>query len=249
MTSMPETILPLIFLVALAYASVGHGGASGYLAVLALFGFSPSAMAPSALALNLLVSATALWAYGRAGFFVPRLFWPFAAASIPMAFVGGLLEVSPRLYSRLLAAALLLAAVRIALQGLHPSEEAAARPPRLGLALPVGAGIGLLSGVVGVGGGIFLSPLLLLARWADAKRAAAASAAFILANSAAGLYGHAGRKGLDLAGLGPLVLAAFLGGLAGSWIGARRLGGPALRFALAGVLAVAAFKMSRLALL
>ena len=246
---MPETIYPLIFLVALAYASVGHGGASGYLAVLALFGFSPSSMAPSALALNLLVSATAFWAYSRAGYFVPRLFWPFAAASVPMAFLGGLLEIPVRIYSWLLAAALLFAAVRITLEGLRSAEETLVRPPRLGIALPVGAGIGFLSGVVGVGGGIFLSPILLLMRWADAKRTSAASAAFIWVNSAAGLYGHITRKGLDAAELWPMVLAAFLGGIIGAQIGARRLSSAALRFALAGVLIVAAFKMSRIALL
>lgn len=233
---------------ALAYSSVGHGGASGYLAVLALFGFAPLVMAPSALTLNLLVSTTALWAYNRAGYFVPRLFWPFAVTSIPMAFLGGLLEVPIKIYSWLLAAALLFAAIRIALEGLKTQEENLMRPPRLAIALPAGAAIGFLSGILGVGGGIFLSPILLLMRWADAKRTAAASAAFIWVNSAAGLYGHINREGLEVAKLWPLVLAAFLGGLLGSQIGARRLRGTALRFVLAGVLVVAALKISWTAL-
>jgi uncharacterized membrane protein YfcA len=241
---MPETIYPLIFLVALAYSSVGHGGASGYLAVLALFGFAPLVMAPSALALNLLVSTTAFLAYSRAGYFVPRLFWPFAMTSIPMAFLGGLLKVPVWIYSWLLAAALLFAAIRIVLEGLKSQEEILLRPPRLGVALPAGAAIGFLSGLLGVGGGIFLSPILLLMRWADTKRTAAASAAFIWVNSAAGLYGPINREGLDIAKLWPLVLAAFLGGLLGSQIGARRLRGTALRFVLAGVLVVAALKIS-----
>ncbi|MBI4055379.1 MAG: sulfite exporter TauE/SafE family protein [Elusimicrobia bacterium] len=245
---MSEAIYPLIFLVALAYASVGHGGASGYLAVLALFGFSPKEMAPSALALNLLVSATAFLAYWRSGFFDRRLFWPFAVASIPAAFLGGMLPVPLGLYSGLLMAALLFAAFRLALASTPlRSEEEMVHPPRLCLALPVGGGIGLLSGMVGVGGGIFLSPVLLLMRWADARRTAAVSACFIWVNSAAGLYGHLSRSGLDVVSLWPLVVAAFFGGLIGSHLGAQRFGEIALRRVLAAVLVVTAFKVSRLA--
>lgn len=238
-----EAICPLIFLVAMAYSSVGHGGASGYLLVLALSGFAPAQMAPSALVLNLLVSGVAFLAYRREGYFVPKLFWPFTLASVPAAFLGGLLEVSPKLYSGLLAVAILFSAFRLlTVKGQGEAQNTFSGPP-LRLALPIGACIGLLSGIIGIGGGIFLSPVLILLRWADAKRAAAASACFIWINSLAGLYGHSARNSPDIGGLGPLIIAAFLGGLIGSHFGARRLGGAALCRVLASVLAVAAVKL------
>lgn len=237
-----ETAYPLVFLVALAYAAVGHGGASGYLAVLGLLGFAPSELAAGALALNVLVSGLAFAAYWRAGHLVPSLLWPFALASVPAAFIGGLATVPAWLYSRLLAAALLFAALRVFIAAAPEDAPRLAPPPGLRLTLPVGGLIGLLSGIVGVGGGIFLSPLLILSRWASLKQAAAASAGFILLNSLAGLYGHASRRPLELAGLWPLVLAAGAGGLIGSHLGARRLGDAALRRALALVLVAAAVK-------
>ncbi len=240
---MPMEIYPLVFLVALAYSSVGHGGASGYLAVLALFGFMPKEMASSALVLNLLVAGTAFVAYWKSGHFQFRLFWPFALTSVPCALIGGLIDAPARIYSGLLALVLAYAAFRLAFASKGHGEEEPLRVPGLAVALPVGAAIGLLSGLIGVGGGIFLTPILLLFRWADAKRSAAASAAFIWVNSVAGLYGHAGRQGLDAAGLWPLVLAAFLGGIAGSSIGARYFTVPVMKRVLAGVLVIAAFKM------
>ena len=197
----------LFFLVALAYSSVGHGGASGYLAVMSLFSFAPAQMAPSALLLNLLVAGTATVNYWRAGHFSGRLLAPFAAASVPAAFLGGLTAVSFRLYSLLLGVVLVYGAVRLALPASGSGEESFLRPPRAALALPVGAGIGYLSGIVGVGGGIFFSPLVLLLRWADTKRTAGVSAAFIFVNSAAGLYGHLSRTQMDWRALLPLVVA------------------------------------------
>lgn len=238
-----EAISPLIFLVAMVYSSVGHGGASGYLLVLALSGFTPAEMAPSALVLNLLVSGVAFIAYWRAGYFVHKLFWPFALASVPAAFIGGILEVSPKLYSGLLAAAILFSMFRLlTVKSRGEGQNVFSSPPLL-LALPIGASIGLLSGIIGIGGGIFLSPVLILLRWADAKHAAAASACFIWVNSLAGLYGHSARQMPDAGQLWPLVIAAFLGGLIGSRLGARRLGGAALCRVLASVLAVAAVKL------
>jgi len=236
-------IYPLIFMIALAYSSVGHGGASGYLAVLALFGFMPKEMASSALVLNLLVAGTAFVAYWKNGHFLPRLFWPFALTSVPCALMGGLVDAPTRVYSGLLAIVLAYAAFRLTFASKETGKEESLRVPALSVALPVGAGIGLLSGLLGVGGGIFLSPIMLLFRWADAKRSAAASAAFIWVNSAAALYGHASRQKVDFIGLWPLVLAAFLGGLAGSFFGARFLKTPVLKRVLAGVLVIAAFKM------
>lgn len=244
---MSDFLYPLIFLVALVYASVGHGGASGYLAVLALYGFSPQEMAPSALALNLLVAGTSFLAFWRGGFFSWRLFWPFAVSSIPMAFLGGLLTVPRAVYGWLLMAALLFAALRLVLTSVNKEETTDFHAPSLRVALPIGAGIGLLSGIVGVGGGIFLSPLLILMRWADAKRTAAISACFIWVNSAAGLYGHVSRGGFHALELWPLVVAAFLGGLIGSQLGAAKFKRMALCRILAAVLTVAAYKMFILA--
>lgn len=240
-------LLGLVFLVAAAYSSVGHGGASGYLAVLSFFGFAPAAMAPSALVLNLLVAGLAFFSYWRAGHFAWSLLWPFLVASVPCAYLGGRLGVSPRVYLVLLATALLFAAFRLALKTTKLSEESFLKVPPLVVALPVGAGIGVLSGMVGVGGGIFLSPLILLAGWADAKRTAAASAAFIWVNSVAGLFGQLTRVSVDWTSLGWLVGAAFAGGVLGSWLGAQRFRSLWLRRILAVVLLTAAVKLLRTA--
>ena len=238
---MPSTTLPLlIFLVALVYASVGHGGASGYLAVMSLLAYAPAQMASSALMLNLLVAGTAWLAFCRAGHGSFRLLWPFLAGSVPAAFFGGWIQVSSKTYGWLLALALLAAAVRLCLP-LTQGAGALQRPGRL-VSTAVGAGIGLISGIVGVGGGIFLSPLMILLRWADPKQTAAASAGFIVVNSASGLIGRAAAGRLAIGPAAPLVLAAFVGGLIGSQWGARRCSGARLCRVLAAVLAVAAGK-------
>jgi len=236
-------LIALVFLVAAAYSSVGHGGASGYLAVLSFFGLAPAAMAPSALLLNLLVAGLSFATYWRAGHFVFRLLWPFLLASIPCAFLGGLMGISARLYMLLLAGALGFAAFRLWVFSPAREEEYFVKPPNLGVALPTGAGIGFVSGLVGVGGGIFLSPLVILCRWADAKRTAAASAAFIWLNSAAGLYGHISRSQPDWWGMVWLAAAAFAGGLVGARLGAQRFTGRWLRRILGAVLLLAALKL------
>ncbi|MFN2387506.1 MAG: sulfite exporter TauE/SafE family protein, partial [Thermoanaerobaculia bacterium] len=179
----------LILCAAMLYSSVGHGGASAYLAVMALFGPSPAFMRPTALVLNLFVAGIAAVQFARAGWFRWSLFWPFAVASIPMAFLGGRLSVPDQTYRRILGGVLLFAAVRLALR-FASSAETAVRPLPVPLAMALGAVIGVLSGLTGVGGGIFLSPLLLVGRWADPKPTAAVSAAFIWVNSLAGLLGR-----------------------------------------------------------
>jgi uncharacterized membrane protein YfcA len=236
----------LILLAAALYSSVGHGGASGYLAAMALFGLAPAVMRPTALCLNLLVSSLATLRFHRAGHFRWRTFWPFALTSVPLAFLGGALTLPATIYKQLVGVVLLFAAVRLFLSTLDRGATKETRETRdapLVPAMLLGAGVGLLSGLTGVGGGIFLSPLLLLAGWADARRTAAVSAAFILVNSAAGLLGNpAGLRSVSAA-LPYFALAALAGGIAGTEFGSRRLPPQWIRRLLAAVLVVAGLKM------
>lgn len=236
----PLLLLALAF-VAVTYAMVGHGGASGYLAIMALWGFPQGVMRPSALVLNLFVSAIGFYQFYRAGHFRWKLFWPFAIASVPMAWLGAQVQLDPLAYKRILAVCLLIAVARmLGLFGKPAGEE---RPVQLPVALAVGAVLGFLSGMIGIGGGILLSPLFLLARWADAKQTAAISAAFILVNSVSGLTGALGRgETIDIA-MWPFVVVAVLGGLFGGWIGAKRLPETRLRQVLGVVLLFACFKL------
>ena len=177
--STPElaALLAFIALAAALYSSVGHGGASGYLAAMALFGIAPVFMKPAALAMNIAVAGLVFYRLWRAGHFDARLFWPFALGSIPLAFVGGALTLPGGAYKMLVAVALLVAASRLLWKS---QDHPASAMPKTWVALAVGAGLGFLSGLTGVGGGIFLSPLLLLLRWANMRATAAVSAAFIL---------------------------------------------------------------------
>lgn len=235
----------LVFLVALVYSSVGHGGASGYLAVLSLMGSTPSEMIPSALCLNLLVSGTAFVSYWRAGHFDGKRLWPFALSSIPASYLGGMIRIPPQAYGWLLSAALLAAAWKLAGVSSGASLGALKPPPGFRVALPIGAGIGLLSGIVGIGGGIFLSPILLLARWADAKQTAAVSAGFVWLNSLSAFAAHAQVGTFGAARWALYVFAAFMGGWLGSSMGARRFNGLVLQRLLAAVLVLAAAKLMR----
>lgn len=240
MTDWLALLIPFALIAAL-YASVGHGGASGYLAVMALAGVVPAAMKPTALVLNLAVSLLGAILFFRAGHFAWRLFWPFAAVSIPFAFLGGWLDVSPGVFRGLVALALGFAAARL----LWPaSVVSATRRPPVPAVFAAGATIGLLSGMIGVGGGIFLAPLLLGCRWADVKTAAAVSAPFIFVNSAAGLAGHVASLH-ELPAVWPLLAAAVVaGGLVGGRWGSRVAQAAQLRPALALVLAIAAAKLA-----
>ena len=235
-------LIPSVFLVALLYSSVGQGGGSGYLAVLSLLAIRPEQMATTALTLNLVVAGIGLIAFLRAGHFSGRLTWPFVTASVPAAFLGGLTRVSAHAYAVLLAFALIVAAWRLLMEW-RREELVSVKPPMLAVALPVGGAIGWLSGVVGVGGGIFLSPLCLLRRWADVKQTAATSACFILVNSAAGLAGRLVHGTFEGGGLWPLLLAACAGGVIGSRLGANHFSGRAPKRVLAAVLLVAALKL------
>lgn len=234
----------LFTIVAFLYASVGHGGASGYLAILSFFAFAPKEMSTTALLLNILVSGIAFTAYYRAGHFSFKLILPFLITSIPLAFAGGMMHVSPGAYTILLACALAFAAFRLFIQATatHIGTEEY-KPPSVAIALPVGGAVGLLSGIVGVGGGIFLSPVMLLMKWADAKRTSAVSAFFILMNSIAGILGRGVQGNIAVGNFLPFLLAAFVGGIAGSWWGAKKFSNTTLRRLLAVVLVIAAIKL------
>lgn len=236
-------ICVLIFVVATLYSSVGHGGASGYLAVLSFFAVGPAKMATTALMLNVLVAGLSLFSYYRAKHLSLKLAWPFIIASVPAAFIGASIAVSEKLYFVLLAIVLTFAAFRLAFSMEFHPDNSTHESVKLTNSLPVGAGIGVLSGIVGVGGGIFLSPLMLLMKWATTKQTAAVSALFIVVNSLAGLAGRGMRGVADVSTNMPLVVAAFCGGLIGSYYGATKFSGLFLRRILALVLLIAAFKL------
>ena len=238
-------VLAAAFLaVAALFSSVGHAGASGYLATMALVGVAPETMRPTALALNILVGGIVTLRFHVAGLIEWRAVLPFLVGSIPLAFVGGAVLLPATQYRLLVGVVLLVAAARLfRTAGTGDPEGAAESRVPLVPALGVGAGIGLLAGLSGTGGGVFLTPLLLFLGWAPARVAAGISAAFVLANSLAGLAGNVTSLGALPAAL-PLWLAAVaVGGVVGAELGARRLGVPTLRRALAAVLVVAALKL------
>lgn len=242
MTAEDALLAGLILIAALLYASVGHGGASGYLAAMALTGVSPDVMKPAALTLNILVAGIATVKYCRAGAFSWRLFWPFAAASVPLAYLGGLMTLPGHLYKPLVGAVLVYAAWWSFFTAHRAVQTVAARPHAAAL-LPAGGAIGFLAGLTGVGGGIFLSPLLLMFRWAEVRVVSGVAAAFILVNSVAGLIGVASNAPAWPAALPYWAVAAVVGGFIGAEYGSRRFGNPAIKKLLAVVLAIAGVKM------
>lgn len=231
----------LFFLVAVLYAAVGQGGGSGYLAVMGLVGLPAPAMKPTALALNVLVAAIGTWKYYRAGHFAMRLFWPFAVTSVPFAFLGGRLSLPGAAYQRVVGLILLYAAFRLG----RRSDEKKPTSRRLAVVWPLLAGgaIGFLSGLVGVGGGIFLGPLLLLAGWATTRTTMSITAAFVLVNSAAGLMGYVTTAAAFPPALGWWLLVAAAGGWLGAEVGSRRLDPLMLNRLLALVLVVGGLRM------
>jgi len=246
MTSHHDLLLgALFFAAALLYSSVGHGGGSGYLAAMALLGMPPAMMRPTALVMNIGVASISLYKFARAGGFNWRLFLPFALTSMPMAFVGGRIQLPVTWFGALIGTVLVFAALRLFAETMR--RDVAPRlvrgPPPIAVALLVGAGIGLLSGLTGVGGGIFLSPLVVLMGWATVRDSAAPTAAFIVVNSVSGLIGLLTRQPALPDALPFWVAAVLVGGTIGATIGARRLGNTGLRRALAAVLLVAGAKM------
>lgn len=229
-----------IFIVAILYSSVGHGGASGYLAVMALLAIAPEITRPTALLLNVFVASIGTIQFYRAGHFSWKVFLPFAAASVPFAFIGGMIQLPTNVYKIILGVVLVLAALRLAWKFTNDAEM---KEPKIWLALIIGAIMGLLSGLVGVGGGIFLTPVLLLMNWAETKKAAGISAMFILVNSIAGLAGNYAQVVKLPTNVWYWVAAAVVGGIIGSTLGSTRFDSITLRRVLAVVLLFAGVKL------
>jgi uncharacterized membrane protein YfcA len=233
-------LLLLVATAAVLYSSVGHGGASGYLAAMAVFGLDPALMKPAALSMNIFVTAVVLVRLAPAGHFNHRLFVPLVIGSMPMAFLGGAFLVTASVYKVILGVCLLFAFWRLLWER---RDEDVTRPPSPWLTVPIGAVLGFVAGMIGVGGGIFLSPLLLFFHWTNMRGSAAIAAAFILVNSVAGLAGYATVMQSWPAGIPLLVAVAVCGGLLGSELGARRIPPLRLRKVLGLVLAIAGLKM------
>lgn len=231
----------LLVIVAFLYSSVGHGGASGYLALMAVFSFAPDTMRPTALLLNIFVSFIAFVQYYRGDFFRWNLFWPFAITSVPAAFIGGMIAIDGGLYKKILAVLLLFSVVR--LLGIKFKTQTFDVKQNIYLALLIGVIIGLFSGMIGIGGGIILSPIILLMHWADMKRTAAVSALFIFVNSIAGLAGLFMQGFEYKTEMGWMISLALIGGIVGSYFGANQFKNEFLNKILALVLLLASVKL------
>ena len=231
-------ILPII---SFLYSSVGHGGASGYLALMALFSFAPETMKPTALLLNLFVAGISFFYYYKGGFFNKKLFLAFAITSIPFAFIGGTIEIDASIYKKILAVLLVFAILKML--NVFGKESENIKEVKLWQGLLVGGIIGFFSGLIGIGGGIILTPLILLLHWGNMKEAAAVSALFIWVNSAAGLVGQL-SSGVRLESeMFVLVAIALVGAVLGAYLGSKKLNNQKLRYMLAFVLIIACVKL------
>ncbi len=233
--------LAILPIVAFLYASVGHGGASGYLALMALFSFTPETMKPTALLLNLFVAGIAFYHYYRAGHFNKKLFLSFAIASIPLAFLGGMIAVDASIYKKILGILLIFAILKML--NVFGKESVSIKNVKIWQGLIVGGIIGFFSGLIGIGGGIILTPVILLLHWGKMKEAAAVSALFIWVNSASGLVGQFTSGATISSQSFVLVAIALIGGFFGSYYGSKKFNNKLLRYLLAFVLAIASLKL------
>jgi uncharacterized membrane protein YfcA len=241
-------ILVGLFIAALLYSSVGHAGASGYLAIMALADLPPATLRPTALVLNLFVGTIGTLRFARAGYFSWRTLWPFLLGSVPFAFLGGGIDLPGEWYKRLVGLVLLVAAVRLGLGSVRPDDQKQkATPPPVLLSIALGALIGFLAGLTGTGGGIFLTPLLLFAGWAGTRQSGGVSVAFILANSTAGLLANPLSLQQLPSEIWTWVLVVVAGGLIGTELGTRRASIPVMRRLLGIVLLIAGAKLIFLA--
>jgi uncharacterized protein len=234
-------LLVILAVIAFLYASVGHGGASGYLALMSLFAFPITFMKPTSLILNILVSGIAFYFYFREKKFDWELFYPFAITSIPFSFLGGFLKVDTHLYKIILGTVLLFAVARLI--GFFGKDKTVLKTINIPIALIIGAIIGFLSGLIGIGGGIVLSPVLLLLGWATMKQTAAVSSVFIFVNSIAGLFGFVSQGGIIPSSSLLLIGIAVIGGSFGAYYGSKKMNTLTLRNILALVLLIAIFKL------
>lgn len=236
-----ELFYVILFLVAFLYAAVGHGGASGYLALMAIYGIAPEEMKPTALILNLFVSIISFTHYYRGDYFKYKIFIPMAAASIPLAFIGGMITVEENIYKRILGVLLLFPVLRFFF--FKNLEDNELKSHKVSIAIFIGGIVGLLSGMIGIGGGIILSPILLLLHWTNQKQTAAISAAFIFVNSVAGLGGMLTQGISFTKDMVLYVIVAFIGGFLGAYLGAKRFNHNVLKYVLATVLLLASYKL------
>lgn len=239
----PESIIMIslaIFLIAFLYSTVGHAGASGYIAVMTLFSIAPILIKPSALTLNIIVALISTVQFYRAGFFSFSLFWPFALLSVPFAYLGGYVHIPSDIFRIIVGIVLLFSAYRFFA---NPQQDEEPHPPKTIAAFPIGAGLGFLSGLIGIGGGIFLTPLLLVMKWAKTKTAAAVSAPFILVNSLSGLAGNISSTQQLPIIVVPFVIAAVIGGSIGSFAGSKKFSTVLIKRFLALILLIAGSKL------
>lgn len=231
-------ILPIV---AFMYAAVGHGGASGYLALMALFSFAPETMKPTALLLNLFVAAISFIHYAKSGYFNKKLFLSFAITSVPLAFLGGMIEIDASLYKKVLGVLLIFAILRML--NVFSKETEETNKIKMWQGLIVGGSIGFFSGMTGIGGGIILTPIILLMKWGRMKEAAAVSALFIWVNSAAAMGGQL-SSGIKIDSQSIILVGiAVVGGFFGGYLGSKKFNNKALRYMLAVVLLIACVKL------
>jgi len=236
------SFLIILFLVALLYSVIGHGGASGYIALMVMFSVPFVSIKPTALILNIVVSFLGFVMYFKAGHFKWRLFWPLIIASVPAAFLGGFLKLNQPVVNNILAVILLFSCYRLLIKNKTENNENSSEVPVYYL-LGIGALVGFLSGMLGIGGGIILSPLLILFKWTDARATAAISAPFIFLNSISGLVAFSVSGGSVPPNILPLILVVVAGGFIGSTLGSRGFSLYSLRVVLALTVTFAAFKL------